>query len=198
MRLDPDAARRAVAAVAERIGKPVDATAQALVQIADNLMVGAEAGGGEVAPQRSVKARYLGQNHELELPVTVDRFDAAAAAALLESFDRLHAAPFGFANPGETIEFVNLAVTATVAQSKPELRRIEPASAPLVPIATRRVMFADGWHGVPVIRREDLRAGHRVDGPAVVEEAASVTPLEPALVLEVDRLGRLVIRRATA
>lgn len=65
-----------------------------------------------------------------------------------------------------------------------------------MPIGTRRVMFADGWHGVAVVRREDLRAGLMIHGPAVIEEAASVTPLEPGLVLEVDRLGQLVISHA--
>jgi N-methylhydantoinase A len=290
--LDRDAAERAVAAVAARIGKPVDETALAIVQIADNLMVGAlravliergldprrftllafggagplhagallramrhraaivprhpgqlsafgftaadarvdrqrtvrltsrdldlvrlnavitglvdealaeiaaQAGGGEVRIERSIEARYLGQNHELELPVTLERFDASTAEAMFTSFDQLHEARFGFANPGETIELVNVAVTATVVQAKPELRPIEPATAPFVPVATRRVMFAQGWQMAPVIRREDLRAGHRIDGPAVIEEAASVTPLAPGLVLEVDRLGQLVVTEA--
>jgi N-methylhydantoinase A len=47
-----------------------------------------------------------------------------------------------------------------------------------------------------VFRRDALRAGHRIDGPAIIEEAASVTVLNPGHQLAVDRFGDLVIQRA--
>ena len=54
-------------------------------------------------------------------------------------------------------------------------------------------MFAGGWQDTPIFRREDLRQGHRIDGPAVVEEAASVTVLNPGQTLSVDAYGNLLL-----
>jgi N-methylhydantoinase A len=44
-----------------------------------------------------------------------------------------------------------------------------------------------------VFRRDDLRAGHLITGPAVVEEAASVTILNPGQSLTVDPYGNLLL-----
>ncbi len=44
-------------------------------------------------------------------------------------------------------------------------------------------MFPDGRLPTPVFRRDSLRAGHVIAGPAVVEEAASVTMLNPGQAL---------------
>jgi N-methylhydantoinase A len=59
--------------------------------------------------------------------------------------------------------------------------------------ARRSVGFAGGRHEVPVFRRQDLLAGHRIGGPALVEEPASVTVLGPGQQLSVDAWGHLLI-----
>jgi N-methylhydantoinase A len=45
----------------------------------------------------------------------------------------------------------------------------------------------------PVFTREKLRAGNRIEGPALIEEAASTTVLNPGDLLKVDPFGNLVI-----
>jgi N-methylhydantoinase A len=45
-----------------------------------------------------------------------------------------------------------------------------------------------------VYRRDDLPAGFRVEGPAIVEEYGSTTVVEAGFSLEVDRLANLVLR----
>jgi len=45
-----------------------------------------------------------------------------------------------------------------------------------------------------VYRRDDLPAGFRAEGPAIVEEYGSTTVVEPGFILEVDRLANLVLR----
>jgi N-methylhydantoinase A len=57
----------------------------------------------------------------------------------------------------------------------------------------RRVVFPDGAHEVEVYGRDALRAGHRIAGPALVEEAVSVTVVNPGQVLSVDPFGHLII-----
>jgi N-methylhydantoinase A len=142
---------------------------------------------------RSLEMRYLGQNYELELPITFATFDQDSSARLWQAFHEAHEARFGFAIPGEIIEIVNYLATAVSITPKPEVRQIAKADGAARETGRRRVGFADGRHDVPVFRRQDLAAGHRIEGPAVVEEAASVTVLCPGQHLSVDAYGHLLI-----
>ncbi|MBR8657836.1 hypothetical protein KDH83_31450, partial [Achromobacter sp. Marseille-Q0513] len=88
---------------------------------------------------RSVEARYLGQNHELEVVVDGDDFDGAAADALWSRFHEQHEARFGFAIPGETIEMVNLKVIVVAVSGKPALREVPKGQGSPAPSGRRRV-----------------------------------------------------------
>jgi N-methylhydantoinase A len=55
------------------------------------------------------------------------------------------------------------------------------------------VWFAGGWVESPVYARADLLQGHAISGPALIEESASVTVLDPHKKLTVDRYGNLLI-----
>ena len=48
----------------------------------------------------------------------------------------------------------------------------------------------------PVYNRELLRAGHSLDGPAIVEQLDSTTPIFPGDTAVVDRAGNLIIQIA--
>ena len=145
---------------------------------------------------RSLEMRYLGQNYELELSIAFDTFTAEATAGLWEQFHAAHKARFGFDIPGEVIEIVNFSATAVSVTPKPVLRELEAAAGDPTPVEIRSVHFVDGRRPTPVYRRCTLRATHRIVGPAIVEETASVTVLNPGHVLVVDRFGNLVIERA--
>jgi N-methylhydantoinase A len=150
-----------------------------------------------VEVRRGLEMRYLGQNYELELAVAEDALDDGATDRLWRSFHAAHEARFGFAIPGEVIELVTYAVTAVACTAKPELPRLAAAAeGPPMPIAERRVVFTGGAAATPVHRRDSLRAGHALRGPALVEEAASVTVVEPGQRLSVDAWGHLLIQGA--
>jgi len=76
---------------------------------------------------------------------------------------------------------------------KPDFTVIAKAAGAVTAAGTRRVVFEDGAHDTPVFDRAALRAGHRISGPAVIEEAASVTLLRPGQTLSVDDYGNLRI-----
>ncbi len=145
---------------------------------------------------RSLEMRYLGQNYELELPIAFDTFSPENTTALWEQFHVAHRARFGFDIPGEVIEIVNFSATVVSITPKPVFRELEPAAGDPEPIETRLVHFIDGRKSVPVYRRDALSANHSIAGPAIVEEIASVTVLNPGHRLFVDRFGNMVIERA--
>jgi N-methylhydantoinase A len=146
----------------------------------------------DVTITRSVEMRYLGQNYELEIPVDAEAFTDAEIAAMLETFHNQHEARFGF-RLADHMEIVNFLVTGTARTGQLQFPLLAEATGPAEPVSHRPVWFGDGWIEAPVYTRESLRAGHAIQGPALVEENASVTVLDPDKTLTVDRYGNLMI-----
>jgi N-methylhydantoinase A len=146
-----------------------------------------------ISVQRTLEMRYFGQNYELELPVGFTSFTTETVPALWQQFHTAHAARFGFNIPGEIIEIVNFSATVVSATPKPEFRTIPEAHGDPVPTERRSVMYPDGRLDTPVYDRRALCGGHRISGPAIIEEAASVTVLNPGQTLRVDRYGNLLL-----
>ena len=94
---------------------------------------------------RSLEMRYLGQNYELELPISFDKFDDATTTRLWDQFHAAHQSRFGFSIPGEIIEIVNFSATIVSITPKPDFqlsggsRRIDAK-----PVGHRSVMFPKG------------------------------------------------------
>jgi N-methylhydantoinase A len=146
---------------------------------------------------RALEMRYLGQNYELTVPVTFPHIDEQTAPQLWQGFNALHQARFGFSMPDSAIEIINFMVTGLAAGEKAKLPELKAAPGPKPEAAgRRRVIFDEGALDTPVYFRDRLLDGHRIEGPAVVEEAASVTILRPDQRLTVDRWGNLHISQA--
>jgi N-methylhydantoinase A len=146
---------------------------------------------------RALEMRYLGQNYELELPIGDDALADDRVPELWQAFHAAHEARFGFAIPGEPIEIVNLTVTAISRTDRPADTLLDPAMPEGRPLAERPVRFGSGKHATPVYARTTLAPGQTIHGPALVEEAASVTVVEPGQNVTVDRFGHLVIGAAS-
>jgi N-methylhydantoinase A len=136
--------------------------------------------------------RYLGQNHELEIPTNVEAFTEEEVKRLLDAFHELHEARFGF-RLADHIEIVNFLVTGIAKTGQLGFPEIASAKAEAKPVTRRPVWFADGWIDTPVYARADLLHGHSVSGPALIEESASVTVLDPGKTITVDRHGNLLL-----
>jgi N-methylhydantoinase A len=136
----------------------------------------------QVLLQRSVDTRYLGEAHELSIPLSGD-FDAIAARA---AFHDAHERVYGYAyRTGEVVEFVNWKVTGVGLIERPPLE-VAPPTGSGRPKRERR--------GFAIYERGDLPAGFKGRGPAIVEEYGSTTVVEEGFSIEVDGLGNLVLR----
>ena len=147
----------------------------------------------DIELNRALEMRYLGQNYELELPLTVARFDAANIDRLWKLFHDTHQTRFGFSTPGEVIEIVNYTVTAVARTAKPELTILPAGDGKPEPREIRSVWFIGGPCDVPVYDRGDLMAGQELKGPALIEETASVTVLEAGYRLTMHEHGHMLI-----
>ena len=142
--------------------------------------------------------RYVGQEH----PVTVELPPAAIRRRdrdnIKRHFDQVHLRRYGTCAPEERAEIVSLRVTVTGLMKKPPLERMAHGGrAPLKSAqrGRRKVYFAELGKSVatPTYARDNLRAGNRIEGPALIEEYASTTVLLPGDKLAVDEFGNLAI-----
>ncbi|AYN98110.1 MULTISPECIES: hydantoinase/oxoprolinase family protein [Pseudomonas] len=143
--------------------------------------------------QRSIEARYLGQNHGLELQVAMETITDESASQLWASFHEIHKARFGFAIPGETIELVTVKVVAVASAEKPNIPKLPAATTPAAWISSRKVRYEQGWIDTPIYDRTNLLCGHTIYGPAVIEESASVTILRPDQQIVVNEYGYMLV-----
>ena len=148
---------------------------------------------GDLQISRSMEMRYFGQNYELELALDFDSFDADTTPLLWQSFHDLHHAEFGFNIPNSVIEIVNFMVSVVSATDKPALPTLARSKGAPAPSGHRRVVYQDLAAKVPIYARGALAQGQRIAGPAVIEEAASVTVLRPDQTLDIDAYGNLRI-----
>lgn len=145
-----------------------------------------------------VDVRYIGQSFELSLPIA----EGAGLEALAEAFHSAHAHKFGHADRDAPVEIVNLRVLAvgeTPPLVLPEVEAGEQTVAADALVTQRDVFFEvdQSWHKTPVYRREQLRVGNEITGPAVIDEVSSTTLLRPGDHSRVDELGNIIITIAT-
>ena len=141
--------------------------------------------------------RYRGQGHEIDVPVPVEVFGPDSVDELFAAFDRSYRALYTRVIPDMDAEVLTwrLKVSTVVADPDPTA---DPETVPFRAGTTRRVLDATaGWVDMAVVARDDLRPGHRVDGPALVLEDQTTTVVAPDFDLAVDGRNHLVLTRRT-
>jgi N-methylhydantoinase A len=150
-----------------------------------------------VVLSRSLDMRYVGQEHAVTVDVPVAVFSRQGKAGIKRYFDELHKERYGRGSPEEPAEIVSIRSTVTGVMRKPKLAEIARGSAKPVAAAangTRRVFFpGQGWTQCQTWRREALKAGNRIIGPALIEEHASTTVVQPGDSVKVDTYGNLIV-----
>jgi N-methylhydantoinase A len=145
----------------------------------------------------AVDMRYAGQAYELRVPLS--RLEEAQnAASLRAAFHAAHEQLYGFHDESAEIGLgtARLAIVGRVPQgARPTFAA--PAASPAPP-ERRQVFLGDDWQNVPVFDRDALPAGFTARGPAIVEQADTVTVILPGWTLVVDAFGNLRLAGAGA
>ena len=76
----------------------------------------------DVQLEREMSLRYIGQRHELHVPLAAGRASVEVFERARLDFDRLHRVTFEHDRPAEPVELRGIAVTATVVRPVPVLR----------------------------------------------------------------------------
>jgi N-methylhydantoinase A len=141
--------------------------------------------------QFSLDMRYIGQNYELQVELDGG---GNSLDILRRAFFAAHERNYGYHNPDDPVEVVNLRVTAIGRLRSPD----SPPGAPAVGAATpqgRRPVWFDGLAPLdtPVHDRAALGPGHEFTGAAVIEQLDATTLLGPGDHCRVDDAGNLLV-----
>ena len=149
---------------------------------------------------RTADMRYMGQNHELQVPVPAGPIAVGSIDRVADNFEAAHRQRFGFAVEGESIEFVTLRIEALGHVDKTEPSRApvrEHAGSP-DPRDRRNVWLPEPGGPVecPVYSRSDLLPGQTIPGPAIVEQMDTTTLVLPEMLVQVDEWQNLIMEPA--
>jgi 5-oxoprolinase (ATP-hydrolysing) len=133
--------------------------------------------------------RYLGTDSSLPVPLR-------SLQKMRSEFEDLHRQRFGFTSPDKPIEIEAIEVEALgggVHPAEPDLALTADPTPP--PHTSTRLFTGGAWHDAPVFLREDLGAGQRVSGPALIIEPHQTVVVEPGWQAEVTVKNHIFLTR---
>ena len=155
---------------------------------------------------RSADLRYAHQGSELTVQCTgaagVSGFngsqvDRAGLEAMVAEFHRRHEQLYGFSLE-QSVEIVTLRVTASGQMGRVHMPRIPGDDVRMNgAIIERRQVFFEESHGYvlcPVYRRDGLRLGQTLQGPAILEGMDSTVIINPRWGARVDEYGNCIMQ----
>jgi N-methylhydantoinase A len=156
--------------------------------------------GAPIEETRIAYMRYVGQGHEIAVPIpprALTEQDVREIRALYDSeYSRFYDRPV----PGSDVEILSFAVTVRTVEA-----HVEPAAAVAnapAPQPLRVQMVRDTATGEvsewQVYDREGMRPGATVAGPAIISEAETSTLIGPGWICRMDGLGYLDLTQEAA
>jgi N-methylhydantoinase A len=145
--------------------------------------------------ERHAEMRYLGQRHNIKVPVE----EISDLSAIRLAFERDYKRRYGHSDPKNPAELQALHLSAFARQQRPDLKNllleVENSTAPTV----RPIYFKEkgGFVEATVYQREALTVGFMADGPAVIEEYGSTTLVGPDDRFEIGPLREIRIHCET-
>lgn len=145
---------------------------------------------------RTIDVRYAGQEHSVT--VACPAFDAGFTPSVEAEFSELHERQYGH-TMSDPIEITTLRLRGIGVIDKPSLPTVAArTSGAVVRLGDRTVHLADGSERTyGLYSREQLQAGDRIEGPAVITEHTATTVLHDGDELTVGGYGELLIAIGT-
>jgi len=167
--------------------------------LAEATAVVAEGSFGAPTTQRRIAyMRYVGQGHEIPVPLPPRRLEQADVAAIRAAYDAEYSRFYDRPVPGSDVEIMSYAVlVATVPEPWPEAPPPAPRAAPRGTRAVRDTATGEvtGW---TLIDRAALVAGEAVRGPAIIAEDETSTLIGPGWTASMNALGYIELIWGTA
>ncbi|MBE7556960.1 MAG: hydantoinase/oxoprolinase family protein [Anaerolineales bacterium] len=150
-----------------------------------------------ITHRREADMRYVGQGHEIRVPLPAGRLDAAHLPVLLSAFEAVYRELYERLGPPVPVEVLNWRVVSS--GPRPDLR-LQVASATAgaggAALKSERPAYfpeARDFVSTPVYDRYRLAPGTTFNGPAIVEERESTVIVGPGGRCRMDEHHNLVV-----
>jgi N-methylhydantoinase A len=161
-------------------------------------IVAAGALGAKLVTHRSVEMRYLGQGHEISVPLAPRALAAKDAARLRAEYEARYERQFGLRISDVPVEFLTWSVNVSTVSRDPKAKKAsKKTKAKAVASGKREVFDPKSGTRKPVASylRKDLAAGMRLTGPALVVEPQTTTLLPRGWRCSVTAAGHLLLEK---
>jgi len=154
--------------------------------------------GAETTETRVAYMRYVGQGHEIPVPLPAGALGPADVAVIRAAYDREYARFYDRPVPGSDVEIMSYAVVVTTITDPVEpLPGVIASGAAPAPVRTQAVRDTvsgeiSDW---AIYDRGGLGTGARVAGPAIIAEDETSTLLGPGWNATVNALGYIEMTR---
>lgn len=155
-------------------------------------------GVSEVLVQRAIDMRYVGQTHEVTVPIRsrTKRVSELNLKKTLQDFHELHAQLYSFKRPDQPVEI--LSVRSDIVGTRDTIKYRSTAFGSESPAAalkgTRQAHFDGlGFVEIPVYDGPKVQPGNLIAGPAIVEEPATTIVIYPGQEAVLDHYQTYVI-----
>jgi len=146
--------------------------------------------------QATVEMRYVGQFHEVEMELPREDLDAESLQVLLNNFHAKYEKLYTYSMPWRTTELLTYRLRATAPRRPVEIA--VPARATTnVELARReyrQCLFEGARAQTPAYDWDRMDPGHKVSGPALIDDKTTTVLVPPGFVCEVDAYRNLVLR----
>jgi N-methylhydantoinase A len=154
---------------------------------------------GQISHRREADIRYVGQGHEVRVPLPSDLLASSCISTITASFEEVYRRLYERLSPSVPIEIISWRVISS--GPKPEVRlQLPPAGEdeprPYSALKGRREAYlpeVGGYSPLPVYDRYRLFPGESFSGPAIVEERESTIIVGPDSHFRIDEQRNLII-----
>jgi len=158
-------------------------------------IVAAGALGAKLQAHRVVEMRYLGQGHEISVPLPARKLTAADAARLRASYESRYEQQFGLRISDVPVEFLTWSVNVSTVSPEEDFPVSRGAKSKAISSQNRAVFDpASGkLEAVPIFLRASFAPGMQLAGPALVVEPQTTTLVPRGWRCGVAAAGHLIL-----
>lgn len=153
---------------------------------------------GTITHHREADMRYVGQGHEIRVPLPAGRLGAEHVPGLLSAFERVYRELYERLGPPVPVEILNWRVVSSGPRPDLRLHVISEDGGESHPAlkGERPAYFpeAQGFVATPIYDRYRLAPGAAFNGPAIIEERESTMIIGPGGQCRVDEHYNLVVK----
>src|SRR5690625_5265506 len=153
----------------------------------------------EIKLIRTCDMRYVGQNHEINVEIPNGKLTKNSIYEIIQKFEEKYSELYSESSKEFNVEILNWRLVVQGPKPNVELNyeEIKDQVEKVAPHEYRDVYFDEYkmYKKTPIYKRNDMKPGTKINGPAIVEEPESTLVVTPNFNLKVDPFFNVILER---